>query len=76
MAAIENIYFSRRHTQTYADNKDMQPVDIAGATVRSRTADILITSEVLYQLSYDGPKMNRGQYSCFFDGCPLIYRVR
>ncbi len=25
-----------------------------GATVRSRTADILITSEVLYQLSYGG----------------------
>jgi hypothetical protein len=28
-----------------------------GATVRSRTADILITSEVLYQLSYGGSKM-------------------
>ena len=28
-----------------------------GATVRSRTADILITSEVLYQLSYGGPKV-------------------
>ncbi len=27
----------------------------SGATVRSRTADILITSEVLYQLSYGGP---------------------
>jgi hypothetical protein len=29
-------------------------LEIIGATVRSRTADILITSEVLYQLSYGG----------------------
>jgi hypothetical protein len=29
---------------------------IIGATVRSRTADILITSEVLYQLSYGGSR--------------------
>ena len=36
-----------------------QPIDITGATVRSRTADILITSEVLYQLSYGGPKCSR-----------------
>lgn len=27
---------------------------VFGATVRNRTADILITSEVLYQLSYGG----------------------
>ena len=25
MAVIENIYFSRRHTQTYADKKDFLP---------------------------------------------------
>ena len=30
-----------------------------GATVRNRTADILITSEVLYQLSYGGFKNYR-----------------
>ena len=29
-------------------------VDILEATARNRTADILITSEVLYQLSYGG----------------------
>ncbi len=34
----------------------MQKPVFAGATVRSRTADILITSEVLYQLSYGGSK--------------------
>lgn len=28
--------------------------DFIGATVRNRTADILITSEVLYHLSYGG----------------------
>jgi len=30
-AAIENIYFSRRHTQTYADNKDFLPGRLAQA---------------------------------------------
>ncbi len=25
MVAIENIYFSHRHTQTYAENKDFLP---------------------------------------------------
>ena len=32
-----------------------QPSEMTGATARNRTADILITSEVLYQLSYGGP---------------------
>ena len=36
-----------------------QLVDLSGATVRNRTGDILITSEVLYQLSYGGPKRSR-----------------
>jgi len=31
MAVIENIYFSRRHTQTYADNKDFLPGRLAQA---------------------------------------------
>jgi len=31
MAAIENIYFSHRHTQTYADNKDFLPERLAQA---------------------------------------------
>ena len=29
-------------------------IRLAGATARNRTADILITSEVLYRLSYGG----------------------
>lgn len=42
--------------------------------MRNRTADILITSEVLYRLSYGGSRMNeRVQYSCFLRGCPLIF---
>ena len=39
-----------------------------GATVRSRTADILITSEVLYQLSYGG-SMTRSKNIGFFSSC-------
>ena len=33
-------------------------LDFIGATVRNRTADILITSEVLYRLSYGGSSLN------------------
>ena len=31
MVAIENIYFSHRHTQTYAENKDFLPGRLAQA---------------------------------------------
>lgn len=42
---------------------------LIGATVRSRTADILITSEVLYQLSYGGPSQEKMNISSFFGSC-------
>jgi hypothetical protein len=32
----------------------VESFEIIGATARNRTADILITSEVLYRLSYGG----------------------
>ena len=48
--------------------------DRTGATVRSRTADILITSEVLYQLSYGGPKKGF-KYNVFFIPCPSFFSV-
>ena len=49
-----------------------------GATVRSRTADILITSEVLYQLSYGGPKVfefERRNMVVFFDRVNYLFRI-
>lgn len=44
-----------------------------GATVRSRTADILITSEVLYQLSYGGPKLNLRNMVVFFERVNYLF---
>jgi hypothetical protein len=68
--------FEIEHFSKVSKSKPRMRVGCAGATVRNRTADILITSEVLCQLSYGGSKMNRRQYSCFFRGCPLIYEVK
>jgi hypothetical protein len=53
-------------------------VDFIGATVRSRTADILITSEVLYQLSYGGqrsPKLNLRNMVVFFERVNYLFSI-
>lgn len=46
--------------------------------MRNRTADILITSEVLYQLSYGGPKVfefERRNMVVFFDRVNYLFRI-
>ena len=56
-----------RPNEGVKDVNRLQPFEMTGATVRSRTADILITSEVLYQLSYGGSKFNPRNMVVFFD---------
>ncbi len=46
-----------------------QAIEITGATVRNRTADIFITSEVLYQLSYGGFGLEIREYNTFLMTC-------
>ena len=53
-AVADKIFQHFRH-QNLLERQPAQNRKKAGATVRNRTADILITSEVLYQLSYGGP---------------------
>ena len=38
--------------------------DINGAPTRTRTADLLITNQLLYQLSYRGTLADLGQKNC------------
>ena len=47
-------------------------LDMSGATARNRTADILITSEVLCQLSYGGP-MQGQEYSPLLRPCLSVF---
>ena len=45
---------------------------LRGAGTKSRTRDLLITSQLLYQLSYTGLTKWRICYlSCFYDATPL-----
>ncbi len=45
----------RKLKRKKADNKKCyQPFKITGAATKSRTRDLLITSQLLYQLSYCG----------------------
>ena len=45
--------------------KPIYPIDLIGAVERSRTSDLLITNQLLYQLSYNSLNCKLvGYYSC------------
>ena len=59
-AQSQNPFQGRNHKKPLANKKRVgetpQPVDLFGAGTTNRTRDLLITSQLLYRLSYAGQK--------------------
>ncbi len=58
-ASFWTAYYVRCYVRCYVRDKkqgpaSLQALDLYGAGTRSRTRDLLITSQLLYQLSYTG----------------------
>ena len=48
--------------------KPIYPIDLIGAVERSRTSDLLITNQLLYQLSYNSLNSKLARYYSWLGG--------